>query len=731
LIGVSPNLPGALFVLVGALFVLVGAFQILRRDLAYLCRASLVLVGALQVLVGALQRLGSGLPDLCRILQVLPGVPQILVGALQGLAHTLQVLFRALQILVGAFQDLQVGLQVVGAARLPERVHGIGEGVGRGGGAVVDRSRAEREVQAIGVGFPDIAVLVVHLLVEINLEAAVVGHARDERGGDIPVAIRGENGEVLLAGVLHRVGSTGGDNHAFVGAVAERGEVVGLLAPGIVATDARKTFAQRCSAVGPLGIEDAEPAGGLRTAVEVADFEKFRVFPRAEVIEVIHRIFRDAVVQLLRRDGDESGAVLVGDDQRHEGAADGRFDHLHASAIVGVPVGEAQGFVEVDAGRRVDNRARGAADALLLPDQLGLERIGEGAGGIAGGGGQGLGGGAGDRGRGGGGGGGGGLGSGGIGGEEDSVGAAFVGGVYAAQAGGGGEIAGVGAAGSTGAGGRRYGPGAQIFPVIGGLARPVGDVAGQGIGGAVIASGNTLVGAQDGAAGNATGDPDLVVGPIAIVIGAGETRRAAVVEIDRGAADRCARHQIRRHRHVGIARVRIVVNRVAQMAAVAGPENIVQAGTVGHVVERHRARVVHYQHDVGLDVGRAPVGQRVLGDVGAGGQHRVDHGEEGCRAENTGNQFGEQFLVHGWLSLKKHDFNVTQRIARPLHTGRDPVIGLYALTETIGGKLQPLIQTLAATRSQHAGLGGRRRRDGGGRDGGEFAVLVDGAIHVA
>ena len=161
--------------------------------------------------------------------------------------------------------------------------------MGRGGGdgAIVDRPRADREVLAVGIGFGDVAVLVVHRRGVGQLEAA------DARRRTVPVAVRGQDGEVLLAGVLHRVGGGAGD-HAAVGAV--------VLA-AVIAADAREALAQRRLAVGALGVEDVEPARGLVDrevgGVEIADFEELRIVDRRGIVG-IDRGLLGAVVELLR-----------------------------------------------------------------------------------------------------------------------------------------------------------------------------------------------------------------------------------------------------------------------------------------------------------------------------------------------------------------------------------------------------------------------------------------------
>jgi len=81
------------------------------------------------------------------------------------------------------------------------------------------------------------------------------------------------------------------------------------------------------------------------------------------------------------------------------------------------------------------------------------------------------------------------------------------------------------------------------------------------------------------------------------------------------------------------------------MAAVTGAIRIIAAGAVGHVVLHHGAGVVQHQHDVGLDVGRAPVGQGRGGDVGAGRECLVaDSGEERRSAENAAMSLARSFL---------------------------------------------------------------------------------------
>jgi hypothetical protein len=356
------ELRGELLDLAGALQVLLGAPQALRRGFPYLGRGLQVLVRALefllgtgQLLQGADQDLGGRGAVLDRVLQHLRSVPQLLHRALQFLRGVLQVLRGALQYLLGALQVVGAGDVLVGV---------LAVGVGRGGGdrAVVDRPRADREVLAVAVGFGDVAILVVHRRGMGQLETADAAHRA------VPVAVRGEDGEVLLAGVLDRVGRGAGD-HAAVGTV--------VLA-AVIAPDAREAFAQRRLAVGALGIEDVEPARGLVDGevgvVEVADFEELRIVDRRGIVG-IDRGLLGAVVELLRRDGDEAGAVFLLGGQRQESTPDGRLGHLHAVAIVGIPVGEALTLV------RVGDRPRRGADVHPLPDQPGR---GAGAGGTAG-----------------------------------------------------------------------------------------------------------------------------------------------------------------------------------------------------------------------------------------------------------------------------------------------------------------------------------------------------------
>jgi hypothetical protein len=143
---------------------------------------------------------------------------------------------------------------------------------------------------------------------------------------------------------------------------------------------------------------------------------------------------------------------------------------------------------------------------------------------------------------------------------------------------------------------------------------------------------------------------DLVVGPVAVVVGRGKGGGVGDVQVDTGLV---ARHQVGREGNDGVGQGRVVVDRVAQVAAAAGTPRVGGFQRIRHVVELHRAGIVEHQHDVGLDVRGAAVGQRRGRDVGAGGERLLaDGGEEGRRAEYTGDEFGKQFLVHGWLPKK-------------------------------------------------------------------------------
>ena len=159
----------------------------------------------------------------------------------------------------------------------------------------------------------------------------------------VPIAIGGQHGEVLLAGVFDRVGH---------GHPVQRGDLLGIDAPGV-----RKRLAQRRAVAGRSCIEFREPTGLLR-GVEDSKVEKRWI---------------DVVV-----DAHVADAVLVTDGV--ERAARGRLHRQHAAAIVAVPIREVGSFVHPSRrpGRRAHRDLReqiAVARALRVEGAAGVQVV--------------------------------------------------------------------------------------------------------------------------------------------------------------------------------------------------------------------------------------------------------------------------------------------------------------------------------------------------------------------
>ena len=186
----------------------------------------------------------------------------------------------------------------------------VGDDVDGVGGAVPHRPRR--------VGVAEITVLLADLRDAVELEAAAVEPRSARLGLAVPVAVRGHDREVLLAGVLHRV-------------VRARRRHVGVDAvflAAVVAADPSQAFARRRSARGNLLEELGEPllllAAGAR--VEVADRQEAK------------RVDAGRGRRGLRLHRDEADALGVV--ERREGQAGCALDERDPGPVIGVPDGE-------------------------------------------------------------------------------------------------------------------------------------------------------------------------------------------------------------------------------------------------------------------------------------------------------------------------------------------------------------------------------------------------------
>ena len=213
------------------------------------------------------------------------------------------------------------------------------ERVGRRGGG--DHG-ARAAVKGAGVGTVDHDLAVGALQVVVAVIGVAHGGAGDVLSAvAVPVAVGGEQGEIALAGGLHRV-------------VGERDAVgeAGVELAGENPAGARQGLAQGRALVDHLLVKLVIPVAGLGD-IEVVD------------LEVVLRLHTAALAGALRRikrfDVDETHAHLVRDGHRccarighkgQEGAPGGRFHHLDARAVKGVPARVVLDLLGIGAGRR-------------------------------------------------------------------------------------------------------------------------------------------------------------------------------------------------------------------------------------------------------------------------------------------------------------------------------------------------------------------------------------------
>ncbi len=291
----------------------------------------------------------------------MPGVALEIARILQLCRPGLQVslvlhLAERLLLLAGLLLPFPLPLLFLGKllllAQAARRLEGLGRGIpGVGGaGAVEDRSRRHvvlRSGRTVGILLRNDAVLV----------ADGGGAEQLFAGGAVPVAVGGEDAEILLAGVLHRV--------------AEHAGIDAIELAGVVAAGARQGLAQGRAAAGGRRIQGVEPVL-LGRGVEIAN--------RPELLRGNGAA---------RVDGDETDPLGI----RHadKGASGRGFHHVDALAVIAVPIGEVMPLVlvaAVDRAVAIDvhgGRAGRGADDDLLPERgLAGRGAGGGGGGIVG-----------------------------------------------------------------------------------------------------------------------------------------------------------------------------------------------------------------------------------------------------------------------------------------------------------------------------------------------------------